>query len=195
MSEKIPDWYNVKYRQIKAMDGSPVKGKWKYGSLDRFSKDAKSHWPTNWCIDNAITGQPYLVPANLYEVEEIKSGGFTPSPDRMSDEAWPIFDDEYHVFVAKETNKAFKKSRKLTGCVKGKVFHTPVADGSAHYIVTNAGTRNVTIEWRNFGCDAYYDNILGCGGSFPRNIIEPIIERQEHWEKVCQESRKEKEVA
>ena len=193
-SNKIPNWYHVKYRQIKTPNGGVVEGKWKFGKLEHYGKEAESHWPDNWCIEDAITGQPYLVPAKTFEVVEIKSGEFVPHV-YSEDEVYPIFDDEYHKFVAKETNKALKKSRSLKGCVKGKVFNLGVADGYAYYMVTSTGKRNVNIEWRDFGCDSYFDQILGGGGSFPRHIVEPLIERQEAMEKMFSKHKKEKAIA
>ncbi|MEE9540812.1 MAG: hypothetical protein V3V85_04875, partial [Candidatus Thorarchaeota archaeon] len=156
--KKLPDLDQIKFRCVQAQDGSPCKGKWRFGTFEKWGGDAEKHWPKNYVVADAISGEQFLVPNNDdWEVVEIPHGPWSP-PARISDEgSIAIFDDEYNKFIEKEYRKALKKSKALNGCVSGKLFKVGVADGYATYIITRAGKRNVTIEWRNFACDSYYD--------------------------------------
>ncbi|KKN24116.1 hypothetical protein LCGC14_0898050 [marine sediment metagenome] len=51
-----------------------------------------------------------------------------------------------------------------------------VADGLAWYIIVEETKRTLTVEWRSYGGgDRYTDVILGWGGTFPRDRLEPLI--------------------
>jgi hypothetical protein len=182
--KKLPDLDRIKFRAIQAQDGSPCIGKWRYGTFEKWGADTEKHWPKDYVVADAISGERFLVANDgSWEVVGIPRG---PMRDfsRNDDSRVSFYDDEYGDFIDKEWQKAQEKSKKAKGCSAGKLFKIGVADGYAYYVVTRGGKRNVSVEWRNFGGDSYYDQILGGGGSFPRHCIEPLVEREEAFAKI-----------
>jgi hypothetical protein len=172
MQTELPKLDQVKFRAVGG-------GKWKYASFEKYNPESKKHWPTHYLLSDAISGRQFLVPnEGSYEVVDIPHGPFR-DHSRMDDSRVSFYNDEYGDHIDKEWAKAQAKSEKVEGCKAGKMFKVGVADGYACYVVTRAGKKNVTIEWRNFACDAYHDQVLGWGGSFPRHCIEPLIGREE----------------
>lgn len=70
-----------------------------------------------------------------------------------------------------------KRSEEIEGSGKlgyGYIFTTPVADGCAYYIVTQATPKTVRFEHLCFG-DAYHDQIIGSmGGKMSRKVFNQI---------------------
>lgn len=111
-------------------------------------------------VEEAITGR-------LYEVHESR---ITDLPTE--------FDGEYDKYVEGELKIAQEHSWALPKGVRpGKLFSVGVADGCAYYLVTKTTKRTATIEWRGFGLDRYFDQVLGSGGTFPIECIEPLVRR------------------
>jgi hypothetical protein len=54
----------------------------------------------------------------------------------------------------------------------------PVGDGYAFYLVTKVNPRTCDVEWRGFSPDRWTDQVLGYGGRFPRERIEPLVARE-----------------
>lgn len=81
----------------------------------------------------------------------------------------------------KRLEKLQARSKKAKGIV-GKFFQLPHADGYAFYSVVAAEGQRVQIQHEAL-LDAWQDCILGAGGWFPREQIEPIIKRQEQAQK------------
>lgn len=66
------------------------------------------------------------------------------------------------------------------GLVVGKLFRLPVGDGYAYYQIEKINKTTVRVKWRpDLDPDEWMDRVLGDGGSFPKKIIEPIIEGEE----------------
>jgi hypothetical protein len=83
--------------------------------------------------------------------------------------------DEYHEYVDAELKKAIAYSNSLPdGAHNGKLFSVGVADGQAWYVVTKVNKKSVKVEWRGFCPDNYSDQVLGMGGTFPRDGIESL---------------------
>lgn len=79
------------------------------------------------------------------------------------------------------TKDVIERDKEFVGQFQaGRIFRSQVADGYAFYEVTKVNKTTVRIEWRDdLGADAYQDMVLGAGGSFPRQTIERIVERQD----------------
>lgn len=87
-------------------------------------------------------------------------------------------DDEYDKYVDAELKKAQRLSDSVGNGVRvGKLFSVGVADGAAWYVVTKVTERNATVSWRSFCPDHYKDQVLGCGGTFPKRVIESLCRR------------------
>jgi hypothetical protein len=164
--KEIPDLYQVKYRareDAKEKWGYmyPEQRKWKFGIVDKYSKEAEKEWKKgNLIIEDAITGQRWAIQTSLFEIWDI--------PISFSA-------DEYHKFVEGEFQKALKTAKKAKGMV-GKMLRMGVGDGYAFYIVTKETSKNATIEWRGFGGDRYVDQFLGGGGTFPKSRIVNLVD-------------------
>jgi len=85
----------------------------------------------------------------------------------------------------KNFDKEIAKASQLPdGLCVGKLFFIPVADGEAYYEVIKVFKTTVHIKRRPDLClDDYQDWMLGEGGSFSRNKIEPVIVAQEQLSK------------
>ena len=57
----------------------------------------------------------------------------------------------------------------------GKLFSVGVGDGCAFYVVTRVTKKTATVEWRGYHMDRWYDQVLGGGGTFPIDCIEPLV--------------------
>jgi len=97
--------------------------------------------------------------------------------------------DEFQQFVESEYQKAVKLSDSLSGLQPGKLFSVGVADGCAYYVVTKVNKRSVKVEWRGFQGDRYTDQVLGYGGSFPRDTIERIVLAEEGMREIFAKER------
>lgn len=86
------------------------------------------------------------------------------------------FVDEYNQHIDSEFKKASKNAPATFGV--GSLFNTPVADGRAYYVVTKVNKKTCEVEWRNFGGDNYVDQILGYGGKFDTDRIQPLVNFQ-----------------
>lgn len=86
----------------------------------------------------------------------------------------------------KHFDAEWAKSKALPeGLQVGKLFRTQVADGYAYYEVVKINKRTVRIKWREDLCaDKWQDQILGAGGSFATNVIEPLILREEALDRI-----------
>ena len=62
----------------------------------------------------------------------------------------------------------------------GRLLSIPMGDGYAVYEVTKVTPKTATVKWRpDAAMDDWQDQILGDGGTFPRDRIEPLVERQD----------------
>ena len=89
--------------------------------------------------------------------------------------------------VAEEERKAQELSDSLGDkLAPGKLFSLGVADGSASYVVMRVDRRagQCEIEWRGFGVDTYYDQVLGGGGWFNISTIAQLIKRTDGMRKL-----------
>ena len=166
--DNMPDFYRVKYRQVRFPDGKPIKGRkgnWRYGIHEKYNRDAKDLWINDnaLIIEDAVLPTVYEVSLDLYEVCSV---------DWDIDKDWD--DNDYERFIAKEFEEAQKASDKAgKGLHVNKLFSVGVADGMAFYIVTRVNKKTVAVEWRGFwGGDRYVDQILGYKGTFPKSAIE-----------------------
>lgn len=129
-------------------------------------------------VEEAITGQ-------TYEVHESRI------TDLPTD-----FGGEYDKFVEGEREIAQQHSDSLpTGIRPGKLFTTGVGDGYAFYLVTKVTKKTATIDWRGFSLDRYADQVLGGGGTFPLECIEPLVRRCESIKKLFSKTPMAKEMA
>jgi len=168
--KEIPDWYEVKYREVAKKGGRMMQGPWLYGIFNKYDDETEREWAKgNAIIEDALTGQLYRVPLAKFAISPIER-------DYESGNPW---ETEYSKFVEAEFEKAQAASKELKGLQVGKLFNTGVADGYAYYVVTKVNKRTVQVEWRGFGGDRYADQVLGYGGSFPRAVIERLVESQE----------------
>ena len=87
--------------------------------------------------------------------------------------------NEFSKVVDAAYQQARKTSKATQGLAPGKLFHTSVADGSAYYVVLKVTKSKVTIAWRGFCPDRWFDQVLGAGGSFPRATIARLVTAQE----------------
>jgi len=169
--EKMPNLYRVKWKSVKS-------GKYRYGIVSTFGEDVESQWNDNRniLIEDAITPTAKWV---NYDKTEIVPLEFS----------YPIENDEYDLYVEEQLVKAQDESNDVTGLV-GKMFTVPVADGCSYYVVVKENKKTVKIEWRGFCLDRYVDEFLGYGGTFDKDRIEPLINRQEAMAKLFAEHRK-----
>jgi len=117
------------------------------------------------------------------ELEFVLDFGFTDDErDYSLIDDWREETQAFTFYFAAEIEKAKGLGE---GLVKGKIFSMPVADGSAYYEVTKVLKTRVHIKCRMDLCpDHYTDYFLGGGGSFPRHMIEPVIEAEEGMAKI-----------
>ena len=140
--------------------------KWREGEKWRFGIFLKQTENTV-LVDDAIKPINVSIPAT--EALDVDPSGYP---------------NEY-TFLDQACDEAYKRSEALgEGLRVGKVFHLPVADGSAHYEVVAVKPRTVTVEWRGFCADRWTDHWLGWGGSFSKAKIAEIIRREEGMRKL-----------
>ena len=116
------------------------------------------------------------------ELEVILDYGFTDDEtDYSKIEDWKEQCQAFNFYFAAE----MKKSKESGEGLIGKVFELPIADGYSYYEVTKVYKTKVHIKCRLDLCpDKWMDRMLGEGGSFPRNMIEPIILANESMAKI-----------
>jgi hypothetical protein len=92
------------------------------------------------------------------------------------------FVDEYNQHIDNEFKKATENAPSTFGV--GSLFSTVVGDGRAFYVVTKVNKKTCEIEWRNYGADNYVDQILGYGGKFDIERIQPLVNFQNNLDKM-----------
>lgn len=123
-----------------------------------FSGDQSEARPGTVVIDDTITPKRFIVSEK--QVTDVPAG-------------YPTVLDK---FVDAEFEKARKYSLSLGEGVKaGKLFSVPAADGQAWYVVTRVNKASVTVEWRGFCPDRWVDQVLGCEGTFKKEIIARLV--------------------
>jgi hypothetical protein len=161
--KNMPDYYMVKYS-----DKNNPKNI-NYGIQDRFHKQAEKVWVKEnaLLIEDAISGQIWKIHLELFNIKPIEFGDY--------DCEAGCSNDEYSRFINKVFKAAHKKSESLKGFKVGKLIRLGVGDGLAFYEVTKVKGKNCRVEWRGFGGDRYFDQVLGGGGDFPKHVIERLI--------------------
>lgn len=152
------------------------------------NKELMDYYQVTWIGPN---GQKLYGVVNRYDTEAelaykdgylIVSDAILPVVERVALAAvkkLPMdFGGEYDQYVEAEHKKAMATSDAVQGFGVGKLFSLGVGDGSAWYVITKVGKKNVTVEWRGFCMDRWTDQLLGWGGSFPRRSIEPLCLRK-----------------
>jgi len=133
------------------------------------SKKAK---PGYVWVEEAITGSVVQVPeAMLVDIPLDTDFNYDRKTGRY------LGDNEFEKFLDGRQADAEKIDKEAGAGIKvGRLFYTPVGDGSSCYVVTKVGKRNSTIEWRPFGgADRWVDRTFGYGGSVPNKMIEPYL--------------------
>jgi len=59
----------------------------------------------------------------------------------------------------------------------GRMFSTPVGDGSAHYVITKVNPKTCKVEWRGFCLDRWVDRRFGYGGNFRKQDLSRFCHR------------------
>jgi len=183
--KEIPSCYRIKFWP------KTNKKDVRFAKLERYHSEAEKHWAEgNLLVSDAITGNLYLVPFAAIDFEDQPLGWEERDP-----ETYMSTDTEYDRYI----NDAYKEQAILSdkagkGLQVNKMFRTHVADGFANYVVTKVNKKTCKIEWRNFGADEYYDQILGFGGSFPIDIIRGQVEREEAMRSLFSGCKEKEEV-
>lgn len=79
--------------------------------------------------------------------------------------------------------KRLDKQAQEDGTLVGRVLWLSVADGRVPYVVVRAYKKTVTLQWVSH-VDSYRDLLLGDGGDFPRDRIEPLLNAQAHLDRL-----------
>jgi hypothetical protein len=117
-------------------------------------------------VEDAITGEAGWVQTAVLEDIEADHGG--ERGQRV---------DPWGAYVAEQYQDAYQQSRNLERFGVGALIQLPVGDGRAYYVVTKLNKRSCVIAWRGFGDDRWTDQVLGSGGTFPLERIQPLWER------------------
>jgi len=161
-------------------------GNIKYGTVQYMSRLSKEERPPKGIIrvNDAVMPFYHEVPEkDLIEIP-YKSGRYDHDKNKWVDQ------DEYHQFISDQFEKAQELSDSLGDEFKpGKMFNTPVGDGRAYYVVTKVNKKSVKVEWRGFCPDNWKDQVLGLGGSFPRDTIETLVKRHDGLKKLFSGAR------
>lgn len=121
-------------------------------------------------VEEAITGFTEQIDESLLVDIEM---GF-PKWDETTGDL--IEGDEFEMYVDAERKKAEKTSEECGRQLKpGKMFFTPVGDGTAYYVVTKVGPKTCTVEWRGFSGDRWVDHFFGHGGNFRNSDIKRYL--------------------
>jgi hypothetical protein len=115
-------------------------------------------------VEDAVTGEP----------EWIDNDALTNIESSFNREQCS-FDDQYHAYVERHFAQARERSEALQSFDIGALIALPVGDGRAYYVVTELTDSSCTLQWRGFSPDRWQDHVLGWGGQFDRDRIEP------HW--------------
>jgi hypothetical protein len=157
MSTPIPDLYQVKWYH-----GTKVK----YGIVDKYGPASIQYYNEGRqvIVDDAITPERYVI-----NVDALTDIPMTWNPK-----------DEYTQYVEEQYLIAKGKSDALPpGLHPGKMFHVPVGDGCAYYVVTKVNKKTVDIEWRGYSLDRWVDFRYGVGGREKRDVIEALVRRED----------------
>ena len=136
--------------------------KYKWGSLwffgllesDSVSEEAEEAKATGErIVEDVMTGQRFRVPA-----KDVKSS----SPEA------------HQAHVDRLFNLALLAHKRAKGLI-GKLIRRPRGDGYAWYQIVQETPRTVTIEWRGYGLDRWYCDVLGGGGRFDKKLVVPLI--------------------
>jgi hypothetical protein len=84
------------------------------------------------------------------------------------------FDDAYSAYVEKQFEQARERSSALDNFAVGALIQVPVGDGRAYYVVEEVNKRTCILGWRGYSEDRWHDQVLGWGGKFALDRIEPL---------------------
>jgi hypothetical protein len=125
-------------------------------------------------IDDLVLPEVYQLAES--EVEDVEAAIPSFNPDTHRSE-YPEGDP--HRWQQEQYDAASEQSKALGDkFAAGKLFKVPVGDGYAFYLVTKVNPRTCDVEWRGFSPDRWTDQVLGYGGRFPRERIEPLVARE-----------------
>lgn len=140
-------------------------GETRYGRVEKYDDDFERYFDNgHYLVTDNLLPKAWVVPISDCKEHSIN----------YSD--WQ--NDPMNKWVEADYEEAKKLAAKNPGhqLCKNDMFSMGVADGSAHYLVTKVNKKTVDIEWRGWGGgDCYTDRILGWGGRFSRDIIEPLV--------------------
>jgi len=163
--KNMPDYYKLSF--VEKNNPKNIT----YGIQQKYHKEAKQAWikENALIIEDAITGENRKVHLEFFDVFPIDFGEY--------DADKGCFNDEYSLYVKKVFDAALKKNKSLKGLKVGKLIRTGVGDGYAFYEITKIKGADCNIEWRGFGDDRYFDQVLGSGGIFPKRTIKSLIRK------------------
>ena len=180
-NKPMPDLYRIKYWP------KGHKEIVRFGEVNKYHPQAEEEWEKgNLVVCDALTGKPWLVPVSEmdYEKQDFSWNKTDPETGFCIDTEFDRYlNDEYKAHS--ERDKAAGEGLKVH-----RMFHMGVADGSAHYVITKVNKKTCRIEWRNFGADNYYHDVFHGGGTFPKDIIEDQIRRQDSFKKLFGRGKK-----
>jgi hypothetical protein len=156
-----------------------IRGVTKYGIVETLSKEAKKAEKEGFVlVCDAIRPISYKVKdAHLVDIP------FHSNYD----------EDEYNQYVSQEFEKAIELAKQTPkkGVHVNSYFDIGVADGSAHYVVTEVNGKTCDVEWRGFSGDRYSDHHFAWGGVFPTKTVKAYVEQHRAMDELFGSDRNE----